>query len=67
MCYQLYVEFNCSWQLKQKYPWSLLLQISRLLSFHSHPHLHLPDDHWTDLLTPVMLAQRERLLVRTHI
>jgi hypothetical protein len=40
----------------------VLPAISRLLSFHSHPHLHLPDDHWTDLLTPVMLAQRERLL-----
>lgn len=44
---------------------NLLLQIPNLLSYHNHPEFHLTSDQWSDLVTPVMVAQRECLLVRS--
>ena len=40
-----------------------LLQISELLTYPNHPEFYLTSDEWSDLVTPVMLAQRQHLLV----
>ncbi|XP_062517278.1 uncharacterized protein LOC134192553 [Corticium candelabrum] len=40
----------------------ILPTISELLTYPNHPEFYLTSDEWSDLVTPVMLAQRQHLL-----